>query len=81
MRRTRSSRQAATGMCPWLALSIQVPPFPNQARRQAGLQPKSPRYDSTLGGAEGAPAPDAHTNLLYAVCRSYNNKYCIYKNN
>ena len=45
--------------------------FPFQARRQAGYQPKSPRYDSTLGGAEGAPAPEAYTILLCAVRFQY----------
>ena len=45
--------------------------FPFHARRQAGYQPKSPRYGSTLGGADGAPAPEAYTILLCAVRFQY----------
>ena len=67
MRRTRRRRQAESGMCPWLVLCFHVPPFLTHVHRQVVHQPKSPRYTSTLGGAEPPPGGDAHTILLSDV--------------
>ena len=71
MRRTRSRHQAAEGMCPCLALKINVSPT-LLCHRQVECQTKSegaPATERGRGATEGSD--DAHTILLYDVFSSF----------